>query len=169
MAETVRHSTLRDLIALIVIAAACPIAVFGGAMLGCVGQGFTSECAMRAGFISPVLLVGAGIVAGVVTRGWTGLLVVLVGTVTGMVGILVLSFGVSRPVPLDWFSAIVATVWFSVPIIIGYGLGRLAYRTYLVRTGRAPAPDAGPSATDEGSAGADESGGGPEAGVGAGI
>jgi hypothetical protein len=149
MAETARYSTLRDVIALVVVAAACPLAVFGGAMLGCVGQSFVSECAMRAGFISPVLLVGAGAIAGLVTRGWTGLLVVLVGTFTGMVAILLVSFGVARPVPLDWFSAIVATIWFSVPIVIGYGVGRLAHRWYLARTGRGGRTDE-PGGTDTG-------------------
>ena len=32
---------------------------------------------------------------------------------------------VGRPVPIDWFSAVVSTIWFSGPIILGYGLARL--------------------------------------------
>ena len=78
--EAPRYSLLRDLVALVVVAVACPIALFGGSMLGCVGQGFTSACALNAAYISPVLLIASGLVAGLVTLGWTGLFVVLVGT-----------------------------------------------------------------------------------------
>jgi hypothetical protein len=134
MAEP-RYSALRDVIALVVVAIACPVALFGGSMIGCVGQGFTADCALTAAFISPVLLIVAGTVAGVVTRGWTGLLVVLVGTLIGMISILVLSFGVGDVVPLDPISGAVATVWFAAPVTIGYAIGRTLSRLFASRSG----------------------------------
>ncbi|MEI7744900.1 MAG: hypothetical protein WCK58_14275 [Chloroflexota bacterium] len=128
-----RYSVLRDLAALVVIILACPAALFGGSMLGCVGQGFNAGCAMTAMFVSPILLLTAGLVAGLITRGWTGLMLVLIGTLLGMSAILLLSFGVGQPVPLDPISGVIATVWFSGPIAIGYGIGRLII--HIVRRG----------------------------------
>ena len=125
---------VRDLIALVVVAFACPVAVFGGASLGCVGHtDFAGSCALTVIFLSPlVLLIGGGI-AGVATRGWTGLLVILVGTVVGMTAILFISGVEGQPVPVDWFSAVVATVFFGGPIVVGYGVGRLVMRLAVAR------------------------------------
>jgi len=122
--KTPSHGVLRDLLALIIVAISCPLAVFGGTNLACVGQGFTSQCAMTAVVLSPLLLAVGGVLAGLATRGWTGLLVVGVGTIVGMFSILVLSAVAGRPVPVDFFSGVVATVWFMGPIVIGYGIGR---------------------------------------------
>ena len=128
-----RNSQLRDLIAVVIAAVACPVAVFGGTNLGCVGQGFSSQCAMSAILISPLMLLAAGIATGIVTRGWTGLLLVFTGTVIGMTSILVLSFIAGRPVPVDPISGAIATVWFSAPISIGYGIGRVIERLFATR------------------------------------
>ncbi len=125
-----RWSLARDLGALVIAAVACPVALFGGSLLGCVGQGFNAECAMRAVFISPVVLLAGGVAAGIVTRGWTGLLVTGVGVLIGMVSILLLSFGVSEPVPLDPISGVIATFWFGVPVAIGYGIARAGVRLF---------------------------------------
>lgn len=132
---TPRHSLLRDLTALILIAVACPIALFGGSMLGCVGQGFNTACAMNAIAVSPVLLLAAGAGAGLITRGWTGLLVVVTGTLIGMTAILVLSFGVDDPVPVDPVSGVIAMAWFLAPVSIGYGIGRLLWHLMDTREG----------------------------------
>ncbi len=121
---TPRHSVMRDWIALLVILFAVPLSVFGGTNLACVGQGFSSSCALDAVVISPVLLAVAGVVAGLITRGWTGLFVVGVGQILGQFLILLFSYQVGRPVPVDPFSAIIATVWFGAPIAIGYGIAR---------------------------------------------
>ena len=67
----------------------------------------------------------AGVIAGLITSGWTGLLVVGFGQIAGQVVILVMSYIAGRPVPIDPFNAIIATLWFGVPIAIGYGLARL--------------------------------------------
>ena len=123
---TNRYSVLRDWIALVIIAFSVPLAVLGGTNIACVGQGFSSDCALSAVVISPMLLVIAGVVAGLITRGWTGLFVVGVGQVAGQVAIVALAYAAGRPVPIDWFSAVVATVWFCAPIAMGYGLARAA-------------------------------------------
>lgn len=129
-----RYSVLRDTIALAVVAIACPAALFGGSMLGCVGQGFSAGCALNAIYISPILLLASGMIAGLVSRGWTGLLVVFAGTVIGMTVILVLSFGIGDPVPVDPISGVLATTWFFAPVAIGYGIGRLVWRLFVTQT-----------------------------------
>lgn len=124
-------SPVRDLVALVVAAVACPVAVFGGANIGCVGHtSFEGTCALTVIFVSPLVLVIGGAIAGISTRGWTGLLVTLVGMVIGMTGILFISELAGQPVPLDWFSALAASVFFGGPIVIGYGVGRLVSRAY---------------------------------------
>lgn len=119
-----RFSLLRDWLALVIILFAVPLSVFGGTNIACIGQGFSSSCALDAVFISPMLLVVAGAVAGLITRGWTGLFVVGVGQIAGQVLIVAFAQVAGRPVQIDPFSAIVATIWFGAPIAIGYGLAR---------------------------------------------
>jgi hypothetical protein len=128
-----RHGVLRDWLALALILVAVPLSVFGGTNLGCVGQGFTTACSAQAVFISPVLLLVAGAVAGLITRGWTGLFVVGVGQVLGQVVIVAFSYLAGRPVPIDLWSGAIATAWFGAPIAIGYGMSRIASR---LRQGR---------------------------------
>lgn len=130
-----RSNLLRDAAAVVIVAIACPLAFVGGVTLGCVGQGFSAACAMSAVFISPVLLLAAGAVAGVVTRGWTGLLMTYIGVVIGMTAILVYSYAVNRPVPFDLIAGFIATLWFLLPVVIGYGIGRLLWRLYATRDG----------------------------------
>ena len=123
-----RFVWLRDVVAYIIVAVACPLALFFGSMADCLVQGFEPKCAQAAIGIAPLLLFLSGVVAGLVTRGWTGLLFGFLGTITGMVVILGLSFGVRDPVPLDPFSGIIATIWFGLPTVTGYGVGRLVSR-----------------------------------------
>jgi len=122
------QSVARDWIALAIIFVAVPMSVFGGVNVACVGQGVTTSCAPQVVFLSPMVLLISGVLAGVITRGWTGLFVVGVGQIAGQVLIVALSYVAGRPVPVDLFSGIVATLWFGTPIAIGYGLSRLANR-----------------------------------------
>jgi hypothetical protein len=131
--DTQRYSSLRDLIAFLVVVSAYPIAVFGGSVLGCLVQGSSARCATSAIAISPAILLGAGVVAGLVTCGWTGMFVGFVGNLVGMSLILVLKFGVGQPVPLDPVTALMALVWFGLPSLAGYGIGRLIYRRRVKR------------------------------------
>jgi hypothetical protein len=119
-----RYSVLRDWIALAIILVTVPLSVFGGANISCVGQGLNQTCAPQAVFLSPLALMIAGFVAGLITRGWTGLFVVGVGQIAGQVIIVVMSYLAGRPVPIDLFSGMVATLFFGAPIAIGYGLAR---------------------------------------------
>ena len=123
-----RHTVLRDWVALVLILVVVPLSVFGGTNITCVGQGISQVCAPQAVFISPLLLLVAGVVAGLITSGWTGLLVVGFGQIAGQVVIVALSFLAGRAVPIDLFSGIVATIWFGGPIAIGYGTARLGTR-----------------------------------------
>ena len=133
--KTPLPSFVRDLAALVAALLACPISVFGGANLGCVGRpGFQGDCAVTMVFISPLILLAGGVVAGLATKGWTGLLFTLIGAVAGMFVILAISNLAGRPVPPDIFTGVIATVWFSVPITIGYAIGRVVARLFATRT-----------------------------------
>ncbi len=123
-----RQSVVRDWVALLIIFVAVPMSVFGGVNVACVGQGVTQSCVPQVVFLSPMVLLISGVLAGVITRGWTGLFVVGVGQIAGQVLIVALSYVAGRPVPIDLFSGAVATIWFGAPIAIGYGLSRLASR-----------------------------------------
>lgn len=140
-----RYIWLRDVVAFTIVAVACPLALFFGHMLDCVAQGFEPKCAQAAFGISPMLLFASGVLAGLVTSGWTGLLFGFLGTIVGMIAILVLSFGVSDPVPLDPFTGIIATIWFGVPTVTGYGIGRIASRLWDMRRGSNGAGGSGPT------------------------
>ncbi len=123
-----RQSVIRDWVALAIILVAVPMSVFGGVNVACVGQGVTQSCAPQVVFLSPMVLLISGVLAGVITRGWTGLFAVGVGQIAGQVLIVVLSYVAGRPVPIDLFSGLVATIWFGVPIATGYGASRLVSR-----------------------------------------
>ena len=121
-----RFSLLRDIAALIVIALVCPVSVFGGANLGCIGQAsFSGSCALTVIVVSPLILLAGGAVAGVLTRGWTGLLWAMIGMVGGMFLILVISQIAHDPVPVDLFAGAIASFFFGFPIVIGYGFARV--------------------------------------------
>lgn len=128
--DTHRHTVLRDWIALAIILVVVPLSVFGGTNISCVGQGISQACAPESVLISPLLLLAAGAIAGLITRGWTGLFVVGVGQLAGQIAVLFLSYTAGRPVPVDIFSGIVATIWFGAPIAIGYGVARIGARIF---------------------------------------
>ena len=117
-----QHTVLRDWIALILILVVVPLSVFGGTNITCDSQGLSQTCAPQPVFsspmvlISPLILMAAGVVAGMVTSGWTGLFVVGVGQIAGQVVIVAMSYAAGRPVPVDLFSGMMATLWFGIPI-----------------------------------------------------
>jgi len=115
---------LRRLAALVVVAAACPIALFGGALLGCATQGLSASCAIDGILVSPVLLAGAGLGASLLARGWAGLGFVMLGVLVGMLAIPVVASAAGNPVPIDPVQGVIATVWFMPPVLIGHGAGR---------------------------------------------
>jgi hypothetical protein len=132
---TTRFSLIRDLGAMVLIALVCPFSVFGGANLGCIGHAeFSGTCAITMIVVSPLILLAGGALAGVLTRGWTGLLFTLVGMVAGMVAILLLSQASGQAVPVDIFSGVVASFFFGFPIVIGYGFARVLAKLMESRT-----------------------------------
>lgn len=143
--DRLSHSVLRDWIALIIVLVAVPLSVFGGTNVGCIGQGLDQVCAPQSVLLSPVLLLVVGALAGLITRGWTGLFVVGVGQVAGQVIVVAMSYLAGRPVPIDVFSGMVATIWFGAPIAVGYGLVRTILR--LRETLRRPHRVAGTSSS----------------------
>jgi hypothetical protein len=122
--QTARNTVLRDWIALVLILVVVPVSVFGGTNVACIGQGIGQACPPQSALFSPALLMAAGLVAGLITSGWTGLFVVGVGQIAGQVVIVAVSYLAGRPVPIDLFSGMMATIWFGAPIAIGYGLAR---------------------------------------------
>jgi hypothetical protein len=133
-----RMSMVRDAVALVIVAVACPLAVLFQWLVGCSGQGINARCATDAVLISPALLVVAGVLAGIATRGWTGLLVAFVGGAIGMTSILLLAGAFGRSVPLDPISGVIATFWFMTPVTLGYGGCRLAWHVNEWRKGSGP-------------------------------
>jgi hypothetical protein len=114
----------RRLAALMIVAVACPVALLGGALLGCATQGFSASCAIDGVLVSPVLLVFAGLGASLVTRGWVGMGFVILGVLVGMIAIPIVASIVGNPVPIDPVQGVIATIWFAPPVLIGYGVGR---------------------------------------------
>lgn len=115
---------MRRLVALVLVAVACPIALFGGALLGCAAQGFSASCAINGVLVSPPLLFLAGLGASVATRGWVGLGFVILGVLVGMASIPIVASVAGNPVPIDPVQGVIATIWFMPPVLIGYGAGR---------------------------------------------
>jgi hypothetical protein len=120
----------RDVVALVLLAVACPAALFGGSMLGCIGQGFDASCAMDAIFVSPIVLLGAGVVSGLLLRGWTGVFLMVGGVIIGMFLVMFVAFGLGRPVPIDPISGVIATMWFLAPVAVGYFIGRILWHLW---------------------------------------
>jgi hypothetical protein len=117
-------SLLRHLAALLVVALACPTALFGGVFVGCASRGLSSSCAMDGILVSPVLLAGGGLAASFLARGRAGLGFVMLGVLVGMFSIPVLASVAGNPVPIDPVQGVIATVWFMPPVLLGYGVGR---------------------------------------------
>lgn len=115
---------LRRLAALALVAVACPVALFGGALLSCATQGLSASCAVNGVLVSPVLLVFAGLGASVLARGWVGLGFVILGVLLGMAAIPVVASVAGNPVPIDPVQGVIATLWFMPPVLIGHGVGR---------------------------------------------
>jgi hypothetical protein len=145
-----RYELARDIAAIVVLAIACPAALFGGALAGCAAEGFADACAANGVLLSPLLLVGAGLLGGLLTRGWFGYAIVFVGVVAGMFAILILTtIGGSDPVPLDPITAMIATIWFLAPVTVGYAFARFLAFGYAFIRGRSG--KAGTGGTADGS------------------
>lgn len=135
---------LRRLVALVLVAVACPVALYGGALLGCATQGISASCAIDGILVSPILLVGAGLAASVLAHGRAGLAFVILGVLMGMLAIPVVASVAGNPVPIDPVQGVIATIWFMPPVLIGHGAGRgLARLRARRRAAGGPAPAEG--------------------------
>jgi hypothetical protein len=83
-------------------------------------------------FISPFLLLGAGVVAALLVSGRAspvaGLFLLWAGVAIGMTAILAFAYLVGNVVPIDPVAAFIAWVWLIAPRALGYGIGRGAAR-----------------------------------------
>jgi hypothetical protein len=138
MEATVRprsRTLARDVAAVVVVAVACPAALFGGALASCAAQGLTPSCAINGVLVSPILLVAAGALAGILVRGWRGLALVGGGVVLGLIAIPLVATAAGNPVPIDPVQGVIAMIWFLPPVTLGYGIARGVARL----VGRSPA------------------------------
>ena len=74
--------------------------------------------------MSPVILLAAGVVAGILTRGWPGLGFVTVGVVPGSHRHSAPGAGSRQPGPHATRPGFFALIWFLPPVALGYGLAR---------------------------------------------
>jgi len=125
---TARSTLVRNVAAVAIIAGGCPTALFGGALIGCASQGFTTSCAMSGLVLAPLLLFAAGLVAALLARGLAGLVVLLLGVALGMTSLFFLALILHDPLPLDPVQGVIAWIWFITPTTVGYGLGRVGVR-----------------------------------------
>jgi hypothetical protein len=120
-----RAEIVRDIVAILAVAIACPLAFFGGALLGCAAQGFDVACARSAALVAPPLLILAGLLAAALTRGIWGYVWVFIGVLVGMALIWILAFvGGNDPLPVGPVEGAIATIWFLAPVTVGYVVGR---------------------------------------------
>jgi hypothetical protein len=119
-----RSPLARNLVAFILVIVACPASLYVTVALGCAALGYTGQCAMDSALLSPIVLLAAGFTAGLLTRGWTGLAIVVVGVVIGMFLLLFVAVALDHPVPIDPISATIGAIWFLTPTLFSYGVGR---------------------------------------------
>jgi hypothetical protein len=119
-----RFPLARNLIAFILVIVACPASLYVTVGLGCAALGYTGKCAMDSAVLSPIILMAAGFIAGILSRGWTGILIVVFGVVIGMFTLLFVADALGNPVPIDPISGAIAGVWFMTPTLFSYGVAR---------------------------------------------
>jgi hypothetical protein len=115
---------VRNVAAFILVVVACPASLFVTVALGCAALGYTGRCAMDSALLSPIILMAAGFVAAILTRGWMGVAIVVTGVVIGMLALLFVSEALGHTVPIDPISATIASIWFLTPTLFAYGVGR---------------------------------------------
>ena len=141
-----RSAIARNIAAFVLVVVACPASLYLSIALGCGIVGYSGRCAMDSALFSPVILAAAGLGAGILARGWTGIVIVLVGVVVGMFALLFLSEALGRSLPIDPIQATIATIWFLTPTAFGYGIGRAGMRIvgWAMKPEDAPATESAP-------------------------
>jgi hypothetical protein len=125
-----------------VIALGVPIALFAGVNLTCAGSGMSPSCAGDGMLLSPFLLLVTGIIAAFLARGWSGFLLGALGIVIGMALLWIIAAIRGTMIPIDPAQAVVATIWFGLPSVIGYTIARVAMWAVARARGQGPSADA---------------------------
>ncbi len=136
----------RHLATVVVIALGVPIALFGGVDLSCTATGMSPSCADQGLLLTPLILLVSGVVAAFLARGLLGFMLGAVGIVIGMALLWLVAYVEGTTIPIDPAQAVVATIWFGLPSVIGYSIGRGVMWAYarLMRPARPSAPGAAP-------------------------
>ena len=131
--------TTRHVATVVVIALGVPIALFSGVNLSCTAGGMSPSCAGDGLLLTPLLPLVSGIIAAFLARGLVGFLLGATGIATGMILLWIIGAIRGTFIPLDPAQAVIATIWFGLPSMIGYLIGRVAIWTFERVTGRAAA------------------------------
>ena len=142
-----RVPLVRNIVAFVLVVVACPASLYITVALGCAALGYTGKCAMDSAVLSPIILMTAGFIAGILSRGWTGILIVVAGVIVGMFALLYVSEALGHPVPIDPISGAIAGIWFMSPTLFSYGVGRGVMRIvgWALKPEDAKAPEAQPT------------------------
>ncbi len=142
----------RHVATVVVIALGLPVAMFTGVNLSCASGGMSPSCAGTGLLLTPLLLLVSGVVAAFLARGLVGFLLGAVGIAAGMLLLWVIAAFRGTFIPLDPAQAVIATIWFGLPSVIGYSIGRAGIWAYGRITGRAapPPPDRAAESMGEG-------------------
>jgi hypothetical protein len=134
-----RIRILRMVAAFVIVAVACPVTLFGGAIAGCAGGGFNGDCATSASFLAPVFLMGVGALSAILVRGWRGYVLVVAAVIVGMIAIFVLSAMQGTVLPFDLITGTLWTLFFLAPVTLGWVFG--AVGAWLLAGARPDAAD----------------------------
>ncbi len=121
----------RHIATVLVIAIACPLALFAGVNISCSTGGMTPQCAGNGLLLSPLILFLAGAVSALLEQRAIGFVLGAIGIALGMTllwVIVALVRGIA--LPLDPVQGLIATIWFGVPPVVGWAAGRGAIWTY---------------------------------------
>ena len=132
--------TTRHVATVVVIALGVPIALFSGVNLTCAGTGMSPTCAGNGLLLTPLVLLVSGLIAAFLARGPVGFILGAIGIAVGMLMLWIIAAIQGTYIPIDPAQAVVATIWFGLPSVLGYSIGRGAIWTFDRVTGRTPAP-----------------------------
>jgi hypothetical protein len=121
----------RHIATVLVIALAIPVALFAGVNISCSAGGMTPQCAGNGLLLSPFILFLAGAISALLEQRAIGFLLGAIGIAIGMT-VLWIIVAIVRGIflPLDPIQALIATIWFGVPPIVGWVVGRGAIWTF---------------------------------------
>lgn len=128
----------RRVATIVVIAMGVPIALFAGVNLSCAADGMSPSCAGDGLLLTPLLLLVSGLIAAFLARGLVGFVLGAIGIAVGMLLLWIIAAVRGTFVPLDPAQAVLATIWFGLPSVAGYTMGRIGIWAFGKLTGRSP-------------------------------